>query len=39
MITKFENIIDEAYYEFTSNTCKELVLDYENFQKHLQVLE
>lgn len=46
LITKFENImfiIDEAYYEFTNNTCKDLVLDHENlehFQKllHWQVL-
>jgi histidinol-phosphate aminotransferase len=33
LITKFENImfiIDEAYYEFTNNTCKDLVLDHEN---------
>ncbi len=33
LITKFENImfiVDEAYYEFTNNTCKDLVLDHEN---------
>jgi histidinol-phosphate aminotransferase len=33
LITNFENtmfIIDEAYYEFTNNTCKDLVLDNEN---------
>ena len=33
LITKFENImfiVDEAYYEFTNNSCKDLVLDYEN---------
>jgi histidinol-phosphate aminotransferase len=33
LITKFENImfiIDEAYFEFTNITCKDLVLDHEN---------
>jgi histidinol-phosphate aminotransferase len=33
LISQFENImfiVDEAYYEFTGNSCKDLVLDYEN---------
>ncbi len=33
LITKFENIlfiIDEAYFEFTNNTCKDFVLEHEN---------
>lgn len=33
LISKFENImfiVDEAYYEFTGESCANLVLDYEN---------
>ncbi len=33
LLTKFRDIlfiVDEAYYEFTNNTCKDLVLDYDN---------